>query len=373
MTATATSRSVSSGRPWVVLGVGGSKRSRGLQAARAGLGLAPARLVEWRDWLAQPDCLAALLAEPCHVKIEPPGDDAQVHLQLLHAGCDALGRPRCAAPEHGELLATDAWYAGFEQAMARLAAQLAGTPARPVNAPADILAMTDKLACQRRLQAHGVPTADLLGPVDGYDALRALLDARGLDRVFLKARYGSSAAGVLAYRRNRRGDEQATTSAALVPSGRGPRLFNVKRLRSYQRAAEVRQVVDGIAAQQAYAEAWLPKPRCGAGHFDLRVLALDGRAAHRVARIGERAMTNLHLDSRRGDVDALLTVEAQRRLEATAEQAAGAFRASRLVGLDIVVHRGQAHVLEANAFGDLLPGLLWQGQDTHAALQAASA
>ena len=372
MTATATSRSVNSGRPWVVLGVGGSKRSRGLQAARAALGLAPARLVEWRDWMDRPGGLDALLAAPCHLKIEPPGDDPQVHLRLLHDGCEVLGRPRCAAPEHGELLATDAWYAGFARAMRRLAAQVAGTPAQLVNAPADILAMTDKLDCQQRLQAHGVPTARLLGPVGGYDALRALLEAQGLDRVFIKARYGSSAAGVLAYRRNRRGDEQATTSAALVPSGRGPRLFNVKRLRSYHRAAEVRAVVDGIAAQQAYAEAWLPKPRCGAGHFDVRVLALDGRAAHRVARIGERAMTNLHLDSRRGEVDALLLPEAQRRLVAAAEQAAGAFRASRLVGLDIVVHQGEARVLEANAFGDLLPGLLWQGRDTHAALQAAS-
>ena len=29
------------------------------------------------------------------------------------------------------------------------------------------------------------------------------------------------------------------------------------------------------------------------------------------------------------------------------------------------IPRGQAHVLEANAFGDLLPGLLWQGLDTY--------
>lgn len=354
-----------------MLGVGGSKRSRGLQAARAALGLAPAQLVEWRDWLAQPERLSQALAEPCDFKIEPPGDDAQAHLQLLHEGCDVLGRPRCDAPERGELLATDAWFHGFAGAMARLAVLLADAPeVRVVNAPADIVAMTDKLACQHRLQAHAVPTAALLGPVDGYDALRALLDAHGLDRVFLKARYGSSAAGVVAYRRNRRGGEQATTSAALVASpGGAARLFNVKRLRCYQRPAEIRQVVDGVAAQQAYAEAWLPKPRCGAGHFDLRVLTLDGRAAHRVARIGQRTMTNLHLDSQRGDAAALLAPDEQRLLEATAEHAATAFPGSRLIGFDVVVRGASARVLEANAFGDLLPGLLWQGQDTHAALQ----
>ena len=48
-------------------------------------------------------------------------------------------------------------------------------------------------------------------------------------------------------------------------------------------------------------------------------------------------------------------------LEAAAAQAARAFPHSHVTGYDLVVRHGQAHVLEANAFGDLLPGLLWQG------------
>lgn len=351
-------------RPWVVLGAAGSKRTRGLMAAAAACGV-PARLLPWRDWLADPATLDAHLQQPCRFKIEPPGDDAQVHLALLHEGCAQLGRAPVAAPERGELLAADAWFAGFARALQRLAAQLEHLPqAQVVNAPEDILAMTDKLACQQRLQAAGVPTPPLLGPVSSHEHLVALLDQHGADRVFVKARYGSSAAGVIAYRRNRRGQEQATTTAQLQADGR--RLFNVKRTRSYQRPAEVRQLVDLVTSQQAYVEAWIPKPRCGFGHFDLRVLAFAGRSAHRVARLAQRPMTNLHLDSERVDPAQLLAAGDLAAVDSAVEHAAAAFAHSQVIGFDLVAQRGQVRVLEANAFGDLLPGLLWRGQDTYA-------
>lgn len=354
--------------PWVVLGVAASKRARGLQSARASLGLAPAQLIEWRDWLARPQGLAACLGRPCCFKIEPPGDDPQAHAALLRLGCRELGRAECAPPEHGELLATDAWFAGFGLAMQRLQALLAGLPqVRVLNPPRDILAMTDKLRCQQHLQAHGVPTPPLLGAVGGYEEFTSLLDRHAAGRAFLKARYGSSAAGVIAYRRNGRGQEQATTSAHLVAGGKGPALFNVKRLRSYHRQAEIRQVVDLVAGQGAYAELWIPKPRCGAGHFDVRVLTVGGRASHRVARIGLRTLTNLHLDSVRADPAHLLAPQDLQVMEATAERAARTFASSHVIGFDLVVRRGAARVLEANAFGDLLPGLLWHGRDAYAA------
>lgn len=358
--------------PWVVLGTSGSKRSRGLQAARAALGLVPARIVEWYDWLASAPLLAESLRTPCHFKIEPPGDDPRAHLRLLHDGCDLMGRSRCDRPLHGELLQTDAWFEGFRAAMRRIAETLAQCPAaRPVNPPHDIVAMTDKLDCQHRLQARGVAIPRLLGAVASHAELHALLDANGLDRVFVKARYGSSAAGVLAYRRNRRGDQQTISSASLVDDGRRLRIFNVKRMRRYEHAAEIRQLVDAVAAQGAYAEAWVAKPRSGGEHFDLRVLALDGHAAHRVARVGANIMTNLHLDNARGDPAALLTGPQQLRLAVSVEHAAKAFAASRVIGFDLVVNGPSVRVLEANAFGDLLPGLLWNGLDTHAALAAA--
>jgi len=351
-------------RRWVVLGVSGSKRWRGLRAAAAAAG-APVQLIEWRDWLAAPDLLAEALQAPCSFKIEPPGDDPQAHLALLHMGCERLGLPPCSAPERGELASVDAWFKGFETVMQRLTTLLESQPqACFVNAPDEIIAMTDKLHCQHRLREHGVATAPLLGSFRGYDHLIEILDREGLDRVFIKARYGSSAAGVVAYRRAS-GRQQATTSALLHADGR--RLFNVKRLRSYQRLDDVRRVIDLVAAQGAYAEAWIPKPRAGDCHFDLRVVTLAGRASHRVARLGRRPVTNLHLDSERVDPAQLLSADDLAAMERTAEQAARVFARASIVGFDLVVHRGTVRVLEANAFGDLLPGLLWEGRDTYAA------
>lgn len=355
----------------VLLATAGSKRVLLLQAARAQLGLPAAAVLEWRDWLERPQSLNSALGAACLFKIEPPGDDPAAHLRLLQDGCRRLDRPAPRAPEHGELLAMDAWFAGFSAAMARLSGQLADLPsaqvAKVMNAPSEIRLMTDKLACQRHLAEHGVPTPALLGRVHGYDHLRSLLKEHGLDRVYLKPRYGSSASGVVAYRHNHAGREQATTSASIVRTGGAVQLFNVKRIVRHEQTADIAALVDALAAQQLYAEAWLDKPRHGDGHYDLRVVAMAGRPAHLVARMGTRMMTNLHLDNQRRDATELLDAADMAALEAAVLRAASAFPASGVAGYDLVVRRGQARVLEANAFGDLLPGLLWQGQDTYAA------
>lgn len=355
------------GLPFVLLGVGSGKRVRLMQMARQELGLPPATLVEWRDWLSQPALLDAALSRPCVFKIESPGDDPSLHYRLLQDGCQVLGQAVPAVPEHGELSVSASWFAGFTAAMQRIEASLAGLPhVRVLNAPHELLLMTDKLRCQQHLDAHQVKIPQLLGPIDDYDHLNALLNEHAMDQVFVKARYGSSAAGVIAYRRNGRGAEQATTSAHLVQSAQGARLYNDKRLRRYDRQADIAQLVNLLAAQHAYAEAWIPKPRCGNGHYDVRVVTLGGAPAHHVARVGRRMMTNLHLDNRRAAVDTLLDVPDQLALGRAARQAAAAFPSSHVIGLDVVVRRGSAHVLEANAFGDLLPGLLCEGLDTYA-------
>lgn len=354
--------------PLTLLASAGSKRVRLMQAARAQLRLPPAQVLEWRDWLARPELLPAALRQPGWLKIEPPGDDAAAHRLLLEAGCRLQGRAPVPAPAHGELLAMDAWFAGFSSAMQHLGAQLADLPqARAFNVPADILRMTDKLACQRHLAAHGVPVPLLLGPVHGYAHLQDLLREHDLDRVYLKPRYGSSACGVVAYRRNRAGRQQATTSATVQRGPGAARLLNSKRMARYEAEDDISALVDALAAQELYAEAWLHKPRCGDSHYDLRLVTLAGRPAHRVARIGQQMMTNLHLDNQRGDAAGLLDEAGMAALEAAGALAAQAFPHSHVTGYDLVVRRGQAHVLEANAFGDLLPGLLWQGADTYAA------
>ncbi len=353
--------------PFVLLGVVAGKRVRLMQQARHEQGLLPATVIEWRDWLAQPALLEAALARPCVFKIESPGDDHSLHFQLMQDGCQALGHAIPSLPEHGELAVSASWFAGFSFALQRIATTLAGLPhVRVLNAPCELLLMTDKLRCQQHLAAHQVKIPRLLGSIESYDHLQALLNEHAMNQVFVKARYGSSASGVIAYRRNGRGEEQATTSAQLLQGAEGARVYNVKRMQRYSKRADIAQLVDLLAGQEAYAEAWVPKPRCGNGHFDVRVVTIGGAPAHQVARVGNRVMTNLHLDNRRAAVETLLDGAERTELGRTARCAAAAFPRCHVVGLDIVVRRGAATVLEANAFGDLLPGLLCEGLDTYA-------
>ena len=356
-------------RPWVVLGVAGSKRTRELLASCERHGRAMPRIIEWVDWLRHPAALDAALGEAGVFKIEPPGDDPLVHHELMRRGAQALGMPAPALLQPGELAGCRPWFEGFRLAMDALSTQLQRHPATEVvNAPPDIVAMTDKFLCQQRLQASGIAIPPLLGSIDSHEGMLELMAHHRLDRVFLKARYGSSADGVVAYRRNRRGQQQATTTARLVREESGTRLFNHKRVSQYERPEDIREVIDRIAADGAYAEGWVAKPRCGAGHFDLRVLALRGTAAQRVARISRQTMTNLHLDAQREDPQRLLSPGVLQEVEQTVARAAGVFPHSQVIGFDIVPQRSGALVLEANAFGDLLPGLQWRGLDPHAAL-----
>lgn len=350
----------------LVLGVAGGKRMRGLQDAAQRHGGLVLHCVHYADAVRDPTAFHALAATGVPLKIDSPGDDAWVQHQLTlrgwRSGSDKPSSgPNALPPSQvacGELMPTRDWYTGFAQFLRALPATAA--PLTPVE---DILLMTDKLACQQHLRAHGVPTPPLLGAIDSYAHLVDLLDQAGVDSAFVKPRYGSSAAGVVAYRRNRRGAELAVST---VHSKDG-RHFNAKRMQRYSDARDIAALINTLAADHAYAEAWVPKPRAQHGSYDFRVVTLDGEPQHRVARVNNAPMTNLHLDAQRASVEALLDDAGLHALLNTARAAARAFPRSRMIGLDIVVRGARAWVLEANAFGDLLPRLHWQGRDTYEA------
>ncbi|MBB2806589.1 hypothetical protein GGR79_003484 [Xanthomonas arboricola] len=360
---------------WVVVGPRDSRRVAALQQALQAQGQPAAKVFDYlqlldttaplQDWLVRHP--AAL------VKLESPGEAPGLHQALIVRGWQCLGRPGPApAPlAHGELAHQHLWHAGFADLFATLPA------ARYLNPPADLLAMTDKLGCQQRLAAAGVTVPALLGTVDSYAGLRERLQASGCNQAFLKPRYGSSGAGVLAYRWHRDGRQIASGSAELVVQGGQVRVFNALRQRRYTRSEEIAPLVDAIAAQGAYLERWIPKPRAPGlpgYHYDLRVIAFDGAARQRVARASRGPLTNLHLGNRRLPAQAWQRADVDAAVASTVAQAASAFADCRMIGFDLIQRAGRCHVLEANGFGDLLPQLRWQGRTTYedqAALGAA--
>lgn len=352
----------------VLVGQPDHRRTHLLQAALHRRGLSPARVVDYTTLLDAPYRLTDAVSGSVVVKLDSPGESAALHDALVHRGWVCSGG-HGAAPTpltHGELAHQHLWYAGFAELLQALH-QGAGD-VRWLNPPKDILRMCDKWRCQQDLIAAGISTPPLLDLIDGYDDLRRLSDQHDCDRIFVKARYGSSAAGVLAYRRHRDGREVVYASTSLIDDRDGLRLFNTLAPQRYTDNRDIATLIDALAVQGAYAERWVAKPRApghAGHHFDLRVVAFDGEPRQRIARIADRPMTNLHLGNRRSDPHSLLAASDMTAIEGCVRGAAAVFPESAMIGFDLIPGRGACRILEANAFGDLLPGLHWHGADAY--------
>ncbi|HET9485434.1 MAG TPA: STM4014 family protein [Xanthomonadales bacterium] len=339
-----------------------ARRTLGLRAAFERHGIAPFDVLEWHAALERPEAVAD--ERRAWVKLDPPDDDPLAQRRLVELGARLLGVAARADTAPGELCDQHLWAAGLAAFLTALEAADTAQRVRWLNPPADIRTMLDKLECQRVLAAHGVATPALLGAVGSYAELVARADAAGCNRAFVKPRFGSSAAGVVAWQRASRGRELAIANCALAPNGR---LINVLAPRRLHGSAAIAPLVDALAAQSLYAERWVPKPRVPAVRdtcFDARVVAFRGVARQRVARTARAPLTNLNLGNRRAALEACLDAERMQRLEVAVAHAARAFPASASIGFDVIPCGAADVFVEANAFGDLLPRLEWLGNGT---------
>lgn len=352
----------------LLVGVAANRRTALLSGAVAAWG---GRLAV-RDWKtlagdAGLDALECSARAHRWCKLDSPGEDAGLTDALVLRGWQLDGE-RTSAPDPlraGELVCGRWWYLGFADLVSRVAARLAAVPGlRLLNPAGEILRMVDKFTCQLALRDAHADVPPLLGEIAGYDDFDGRFPAADAPRVFIKARYGSSAAGVIALERHRNGRLVAATSARFGDDGR---VYNHLRVTRHTDRAVVARLVDRIAAQGAYAERWVPKPRVPGSrelHHDLRVVAFLGAPRQRIARLSASPLTNLHLGNSRAAPDWHGNVEAVAVATASA-RAAAAFPHSHTIGLDVIVRGGVAVVLEANAFGDLLPGLAHEGRTTY--------
>jgi glutathione synthase/RimK-type ligase-like ATP-grasp enzyme len=230
----------------------------------------------------------------------------------------------------------------------------------------------DKVACHARFSQAQVPVPASLGHIASFDELVSRMDESGLARVFVKLAHGSSASGVVAL--HKRGPTYAAvTSAELVRTGGELRLYNSLKIRRYTFLEDIRDLIDALARERVQIEEWLPKAALDSDEpFDLRIVLIAGQPCHLVVRQGRSPMTNLHLGNRRGDAGLLIARLGEERLQAlhaTCRQVAALFPDSLYAGLDLLLTPGfhRHAVLEINAFGDLLPGIVHEGLDTYGA------
>ncbi|MET9467622.1 STM4014 family protein [Streptomyces sp. NPDC006544] len=348
---------------WAVVGNPENRRVALFAAAVRDAGLPAARIVPWARVLREG---GAAFGPDELVRLDSPGENTEVDRALR-------GLEESTRVEGGAR-----WYARFTAAVRSL------TGGIRLDDPDELAVLFDKRSCHRALDAAGVPvprspTSGGGAPVRGWDDVRALMDAHGMPRVFVKPAHGSSASGVVAVETAGRGRVRAATSVEAAEDGR---LHNSLRVRRLTGEREIAALVDALAPDGLHVERWWPKASLGGRAADLRVVVMAGRATHAVVRTSLSPMTNLHLGGSRGDLSAVVEAAGPRWADAldVCERAAACFPGTLCVGVDLLPAVGWRRfaVAEVNAFGDLLPGLTGlpgsgaEGLDTYAAQVAAA-
>lgn len=343
---------------FVVLGNPENRRVALFQDALERQGQPPAQVVSWLDFL---DTGQLPWGEgPTLLRVDSFGENFEVERRLLERGGRA--DTERLVERRGEVLTPAVSHAGFRDALRSLEALLAGAPhVSTLNVPTEIDELFDKRRTSRRYAAAGVPVPEPMDDVpEEPDALLDRVRALGWDEAFVKLSSGSSASCLAHVTFD---DEGPLVRTSLEWAA--PRWFNNLKVRHLRRPREIDRALGFILSQGAQVERGVPKARVGELFFDLRVLCIAGEPRFVVMRQSPLPITNLHLGGTRGDVEALrqrVGEAAWRGAMDTCRKVARLYR-SLHVGLDLlfepdlVAHR----VVEANAFGDLLPNLTVDG------------
>lgn len=352
-----------------ILGNPENRRVSFFTAAVRKAGLAEPLVIPYTSFISSPVFPPHGASQSVCLRIESPGENAAVREALIYRGLDIPGPVQEIhelVNDTGRIGFAKAWYAGFVKTLNDTKAILAQPGVRCMNHPDDIAVLFDKVQCHARMRMHNVPVPALLPAVNTYDELREAMRSAGLSRVFVKPVHGSSASGVVALRVQ--GEKVAAiSSAAFEPPGY---VYNRLKMQVYRNEKTVAALLDTILGGYAVAEQWIPKASINGRSFDFRVLVIAGKATHLVVRTSSSVITNLHLGNHRGDteeVKAYIGSAAFEKIKTTAEQAAAAFPQSLYIAADVLLANDKktVFVIETNAFGDLLPGILYEGRSTY--------
>jgi hypothetical protein len=367
---------VSSPLPHLIIGNPQNRRVAMFVEALERLGHPPPLVFSHLDLLAAPQRLLEIVDSPHLVRIDSAGEDGNVERGLLRLGHQAALAegvstiaPEALAElqlERGQVIAPRQRHLGFCVYLERLAEVFAQRPSWRVLSPlASIAMLFDKRRCSRLYRQHGIATPHVLDDVTDVDDLRAKMQAAGIERVFVKLASASSAS-CLAYFSRTRGKERVMTTMRRTAHG----LFNSLKLQSLSRPHAIDEALGFLLSEGSQVERAEPKARLDRAFFDCRVLTVQNEPSFLVVRQSHHIITNLHLGGFRGDAAKLRATLGEKPYEAAMQSCRrvaelhGCFQ----LGIDVMFapDMSQHRIIEANAFGDLLPGLERDGLDVYA-------
>jgi hypothetical protein len=245
---------------------------------------------------------------------------------------------------------------------------------RCLNPTGEIAELFDKRVTHRRWSRLGIPVPEAVTRVRTVKQLDAALSRRGWAQAYVKVSSSSSASCLAVYRPG----PQPVLHTTIEIAATG--WYNTLRVRTVHGRRHVDEVLGFLLDEGSQIERAVPKAKLSGAFFDLRVLCIEGEPRFVVVRQNRHPITNLHLGGWRGELDVLRKLvphaswnAAMDSCRRVAQQYAGL-----QVGIDLMFEPGFAkhRVIEANAFGDLLPnlsreGLSVYGYEIRAALERA--
>ena len=235
-----------------------------------------------------------------------------------------------------------------------------------LNTPRAIRQLLDKRSCKEKLRQQGIPATECLaGSVDSADRLLDMMERQGASQVFIKPVRGSGAAGIAAFRYQKRTGKRMLYTCGMEDPVTG-RLVNTKRLRCFTDRQQVTALVDRLLKQDCIVERWYAKAQYQGYSYDLRAVVQDGQTDFMLARLSKGPITNLHLNNHPLKASELkLPPRVLEEIEELSKKAAGCYGGLRSAGLDILLEKGslRPRVIEMNSQGDLIyQDIFWENK-----------
>jgi hypothetical protein len=333
---------------FVILGNPENRRVTHFQEALVKQNLPMAHVVPWEAFLTNPTVLSNLPDDPTALRIDACGENERVETLLLERGFPLLD-PNCPnrtainptqlktlTSARGRLLCPRQSHLGFVNALDEITSIVAQKPHwRFTSSVNSILTCFDKRKTSSLFSSLNIPVPKQMEQVHNFDSLLGQMEAHKWTQVFV----------------------ESTNDG----------YFNTLKVRAVTKRQDIQTIINFTLNEGAVVERATPKARLDGAYFDLRVLCINHEPTFFIVRQNTHPITNLHLGGRRGDLDSLKAQVSHENWNnmlhscRLASKAIGALQ----VGLDVLFEPGfETHqLIEANAFGDLLPRLTVNGLD----------
>ena len=169
-----------------------------------------------------------------------------------------------------------------------------------INRPSDILRAFNKKETQKILQKNNISCPETLN-ASNYENLKAEMQAKRINQVFIKPIAGSSASGVMAFRYL---NPQKQIAYTTVKKKNG-KFYNSLKVQTYKSAETIQEIFDEISKSPLQIERWIPKWQFNKMNIDFRVVVINKKVEFIVPRGSRSPITNLHLGNQKLKIEQL--------------------------------------------------------------------